>query len=73
MSFDVWPETWDRGYLEFLIPPEISRDSGRLCAYLENLKPVLKRNGYEPGETNVRGPAQKTRPDRGQTTLEAFL
>lgn len=73
MAFDFWPETWERGYLEFLIPPEISAESGKLLAFIENIRPVLRRNGYEPGDAGVRRPAQKTRPDRGQLTLEAFL
>lgn len=72
-AFPFWPETWQRGYLEFLIPPEVAEDSGRLLAYIENVKPILKRAGYEPGETNVRRPAQKTHPDRGQLVLEDFL
>ena len=71
-AFTFWPETWQRGYIEWLVPPEISGDTDKLLTHLEEVERLLKRNGLEPSDANLRGPAQKTRPDRGQTTLEVF-
>lgn len=68
-----WPETWERGYVEWLLPPELSSDPGRLLAHLEGVERLLKRHGIEPSDAHVRRPAQKTRPDRGQLTLEDFV
>lgn len=72
-AFDFWPETWQRGYIEWLVPPEISSDTDKLLAHLEEVERILKRFGLEPSDANIRNPAQKTRPDRGQLTLEAFF
>lgn len=71
-AFSFWPETWQRGYIEWLVPPEISADTDRLLAHLDEVERILKNRGLETTDANVRGPAQKTRPDRGQLTLEDF-
>ena len=69
-AFDFWPETWQRGYIEWLVLPEISGDTDKLLAHLEEVERLLKRNGLEPSDANLRAPAQKTRPDRGQMLID---
>lgn len=71
-AFAFWPETWQRGYIEWLVPPEISGDTDRLLAHLDEVERILKNRGLETSYAIVRNSAQKTKPDRGQLTLEMF-